>query len=291
MEPEDIEGRDFFVGLRGYDREEVDHFLAEIAAEQRALLEEVEALRSRPAPEPVTRDPFEDLGANVTAILRTANDSATSITAEAQEHADAARRDADEYAARIRRETDDEVEQLRTAALHDAERVRTEAEAEAERIRTEAGADALAIRTAADEESSRQREELAAEQRRQEEAAEAVKAEAERALEESRRHAEEIIERAHEEAGRLLNEADGRVASIEAEACERGRERARVSVEDAVARLSDATRRHGELRARLSETSDEIQLALMALGDPLPDPRQAIDDAVREVVVLDRPET
>ena len=30
--------------------------------------------------------------------------------------------------------------------------------------------------------------------------------------------------------------------------------------------------------------------ALMALGDPIPDPRKAIDDAVREVIVLESQE-
>jgi DivIVA domain-containing protein len=47
MDPEDIESRDFFVGLRGYDRGEVQEFLAEVAAEHRAVLAELDELRKR----------------------------------------------------------------------------------------------------------------------------------------------------------------------------------------------------------------------------------------------------
>lgn len=288
MEPQDIEGRDFFVGLRGYDREEVDAFLAQVAAEHRALREELDLLRE--GAEVPARDPFEDLGANVTAILRTANESATSITAEAQERADALRVQADEYAEKVRREVDDEVSHIRGSAAADAERTRNAAEADAERLRGEAGADALRIRGEAEEEALRRRAELDAEHARLQAMAVEAQAEAEQILEESRRHAEEVVERAHLEAGRLLREADDRVSAIEAEAYEQGRERARTTVEEAVSRLAEATRRHDDLRSRLSEASDEIQLALMALGEPLADPRQAIDDAVREVVVLESQE-
>jgi DivIVA domain-containing protein len=248
MEPEDIEGREFFVGLRGYDRDEVNQFLAELAAEHRALLDELQGNA------PVARDPFEDLGANVTAILRTANESATTITAEAEATATELREQAEQYAERVRQKADE---------------------------------DALRILYDAEDELGRRRTELDAEAERLQNAASETDAESERILEEARHHAREILERAHEEAGRLLNEADGRAATIEADAEERGRERARVRVEEAVFRLADATRRHEDLRARLAETSDEIQLVLMALGEPIADPRQAIDDAVRELVVLD----
>src|SRR4051812_6122825 len=111
MEPQEIEGRDFFVGLRGYDRDEVDQFLAQVAADHRAVLDELESLRS--GAEVSNRDPFEALGANVTAILRTANESASTITAEAQQRAEAVRQQADEYADKVRREVDDEIGHLR----------------------------------------------------------------------------------------------------------------------------------------------------------------------------------
>jgi DivIVA domain-containing protein len=255
MEPQDIEGREFFVGLRGYDRDEVDQFLAELAAEHRTLLDELRDLRSRPeGNSSVARDPFEDLGANVTAVLRTANESAATITAEAEATAADLREQAEQYA---------------------------------ERVRQEAGEDALRILGDGEDELGRRRAELDAEAERLRNAAAETDAETERVLEEARHHAREILERAHEEAGRLLNETDGRVSTIEADAEERGRERARVRVEEAVFRLADATRRHEDLRARLAESSDEIQLALMALGEPIADPRQAIDDAVRELLVLD----
>jgi DivIVA domain-containing protein len=264
MEPDDIEGRDFFVGMRGYDRDEVNQFLAEVASEQRALLDELDELRRQAEGAP-PRDPFEGLGTSVTAVLRTAHDQAATITAEAEAT----------------------VADLRQQAEEQAGRVRQEAEEEAERLRQEAGADALRIRGDAEDEVGHRRAELEAEAERLRTAAADAEGLAERILEEARRHAQEIVERAHEEAGRTLNQADEQVAAAVADAEERGRERARVTVEEAVVRLADATRRHEELRARLLETSDEVQLALMALGEPIADPRQAIDDAVREVIVLD----
>ena len=55
----------------------------------------------------------------------------------------------------------------------------------------------------------------------------------------------------------------------------------------AVTRLTDATRQQEAVRARLSEASDEIQLALMALGDPVSDPATVVADAVHEVITLE----
>jgi DivIVA domain-containing protein len=281
MDPEDIERRDFFVGLRGYDRDEVNQFLAEVAAEHRAALDELERRNGPDGEAPAgSGDPYEDLGANVTAILRTANESAKATTAEAEAGAAELRHQADEYAERVRREVDEEIARARGAT-----------EEHAERLRQEAAEDALRIRGDAEDELQRRRVELETEAERLHLAAQEAGAEGERILEESRQRAEDVVERAHQEAGRILNDADGRAAAVEAEAEERGRERARATVEEAVSRLAEATRRHEDLRARLAETSDEIQLALMALGDPVVDPRQAIDEAVREVIVLDDAES
>jgi len=252
MGPEDIEGRDFFVGLRGYDRDEVHQFLSEVASEYRAVLTEVEMLRQR---HPAT-DPFEHLGANVASILRSANETAAMITSTAND---------------------------------DAEHIRASAEAAAEHVRRDA-----------DEYAGRVRDEVATETEASRHFIEDARADATRILEEARREAVRIIEEARDQAdvlrqeaqhraGELVAEAEARVPAIEAAAEEAGRNRAAAAVDDLVARLTETTRQQEAMRARLAEASDEIQLALMALGDPVADPAQVVDDAVREVIVLEEP--
>jgi DivIVA domain-containing protein len=117
MEPEDIEGREFFMGLRGYDREEVDAFLAQVAADLRHAKAEIAALRTRVD----GGDPYGQVGVDVTAILRTANETAEAIVTTAHEEA-----------AGVRGRAEAAAEQLRGSAEEHAARVRGEANAEAE---------------------------------------------------------------------------------------------------------------------------------------------------------------
>src|SRR4051812_39934029 len=109
MRPEDIQHRDFLVGMRGYDKDDVRSFLAEVAAEHAALQRELEARVSTPAPAaaaapaPVAAaaadDDFENLGASVAAILRAAKGSAAELTEEAEVRALEVREAAYTYAA------------------------------------------------------------------------------------------------------------------------------------------------------------------------------------------------
>jgi len=120
MEPEDIEGREFFMGLRGYDREEVDAFLGQVAAELRHAQAEIAALRARID----GGDPYGQVGVDVTAILRTANETAESIVTSAHEEA-----------AGVRSRAEAAAEQVRGSAEEHAARVRSEANAEADETR------------------------------------------------------------------------------------------------------------------------------------------------------------
>jgi DivIVA domain-containing protein len=232
MNPEDIEGRDFFVGLRGYDRDEVQEFLAEVASDHRTALAELADLRQR-------REPLTDLGPTVTAIIRTATESAEAITEQAHRDVEHIRADAEESAAQTRR-----------AAEESAAATRREAEAYAEQVHRDADSEATRLR----DEATR------------------------------------IVDAARSEAERIARATQDDADRIQADAERRGRERAAAAAEDAIAKLAEANRRHEELRARLTETSDEIQLALMAMGDERRDPTEVIrdvaldDTAVHEVV-------
>lgn len=150
MKPEDIQGRDFLVGLRGYDKDEVREFLTEVASEHAALLSEVDQLRHAPAS--AAPDDFETLGASVAAILRSAKESASEITGAADVAAAQVRDEAESYAASLRQQAEEEranadaaAQDLRAQASAEAEERRRsaqvaleEARAEAERIVREA---------------------------------------------------------------------------------------------------------------------------------------------------------
>ena len=86
MEPADITERKFVVGLRGYDREEVDGFLREVAGEVAALRS---ALQTAETELTALRGALEhDLprlaGNHVAAILRTAEAEAHRILHDAR---------------------------------------------------------------------------------------------------------------------------------------------------------------------------------------------------------------
>ena len=228
MDPQEIEAKEFFVALRGYDRDEVDAYLREIAEEHRRVLDELE---TRAAPTAEDEDPFEHLGANITNVLRTARDSAASIVADAE-------RDAEELA---------------LAAQIDADNIRMQAQREAEEIRTSAHGEAEAIVAAAKARDD------------------AMNAEA-----------EALRAAAQDEAEATVAAARERATAIEAEAEHLGRQRAVAAADEAAARLADVIRQQDHVRGRLIETSEEIQLALLALGDPAGEATETIRQAVLE---------
>lgn len=146
MRPEDILERDFMVGLRGYDKDEVRAFLAEIASDQADLLAELDALRSAPAPEVVEAAPvmvqaapgdeFENLGASVAAILRAAKESSSEITDAAETQAAATLQAAEAQATEIR----EAAERYAGSVRRQADEVRESAAAVAEEARASADA-------------------------------------------------------------------------------------------------------------------------------------------------------
>jgi DivIVA domain-containing protein len=155
MRPEDILERDFMVGLRGYDKDEVRSFLAEIAADHSEVLTELEALRAAPPVEaapieaaaPAT-DEFENLGASVAAILRAAKESSGEITEAAEAQATSMREAAESHATSVREAAEAQATEVREAADRYADGVRRqadEARASAQGIVDEARTQADAI--------------------------------------------------------------------------------------------------------------------------------------------------
>lgn len=145
LTPEDIEGREFSVVPRGYDRDEVCRFLTEVAASYRYALHNL-LPGVGTAPATAAPDPFAELGEQVADILRAAERLAERRRAELDQELDAVRTEAEQLAARLR---------------HDAERDR----AQARRTLAQAQERADAIIAEADDEGRRRAERIEAEAR------------------------------------------------------------------------------------------------------------------------------
>ena len=118
LTPEEIETASFTIGLRGYDKQEVEDYLVAVADHIRLISD-------------VSRSAYVDLGDEMGQLLQHARDSADEMTRKAQEEATALRaevdaestdkrRDADEYRQRARDEVGEEVERIREGAEEQA---------------------------------------------------------------------------------------------------------------------------------------------------------------------------
>jgi DivIVA domain-containing protein len=120
------EGRNFPIVFRGYDRDEVDAYLAQL-----------EAALQLPAEMDADDDPAElagRLGQEMGDLLASAQRTADSIRAEAQQAAEELRRTAAQEAEEKRRLCDEETAQRRAEAAEDAERTLKEAKVMATRL-------------------------------------------------------------------------------------------------------------------------------------------------------------
>jgi DivIVA domain-containing protein len=157
---ERIRSATFSHSVRGYDRGEVDQFLAELAdwlqrgGEDDAAFEAVRAELERigeqtggilteahDAAEAIRADAAEDARKQ----LIDANVTAEKVRLAADEYAQKAREDADSYARKTRSEADAYVNKARPEAEADARRIHEEADAEAEELRAGAERDAKRI--------------------------------------------------------------------------------------------------------------------------------------------------
>jgi len=126
--PEDIEGKEFLVSVRGYDRGEVQAFLREVAEHYR------KALGGAP-PEP---ESFEALGQEIGNILQAARESADAIVRDAQARSDALVKEAESEAEAIRGRLEQERGSVETAARGVRERPAADADIHVQGIRAPA---------------------------------------------------------------------------------------------------------------------------------------------------------
>lgn len=140
----------FTLARRGYDRDEVDAFLAALADRlERAESERVETEQPRPPSEAMRRE-LELMSQKTAEILGQAEESAERVRSEATQEASRLLARARDEAEGAKRSVDEE----RGLIAAEAERMRAEADAYAERVRAEADADAQALRSQAASELS-----------------------------------------------------------------------------------------------------------------------------------------
>lgn len=130
LAPEDIANRRFAAGgRRGYDREQVDAFLRDVARAYAESLESLERAQSQ------SGFSYEQLGREAGAVLEAARQGAESLMKRAQEEVEALHGTARDDAEDVRREAEGEAGEILEKAAQEAERAMREAELVARRLR------------------------------------------------------------------------------------------------------------------------------------------------------------
>jgi cell division initiation protein len=129
LSPEDIQNKGFSVTLRrGYEKEEVDGFLAEIAEAYREMVRAVSQAQE-------AADPYRNVGDEVTEILRAAKRSAEGTKTKAEQEATSVCKLADDKAREIREKAHKEAEAGLREARREADSLRLQAERHAVDLR------------------------------------------------------------------------------------------------------------------------------------------------------------
>lgn len=150
--PEEIEDREFLITLRGYDKDEVQSFLHEVARELRVL--------QRAASQATAgANPLEAVGREVTSVLQAASASAEVMRREAETETTALRQRVQEEVANLKESTARAAKQLKEEAERYAVEVRARADNETVKLRREADEYAAATRSSADTEAKKTRDE------------------------------------------------------------------------------------------------------------------------------------
>ena len=125
LSPEEIAHWEFAIARRGYDKDEVDAFLSQVAAAYQGALSD-----KAPASSPS----FESLGQEVSGVLRVAKETADEINRKSRQEAEKVRTDANEKAKEIRRKAEQEANAQRDRTSKEGEKTVREAELRAERL-------------------------------------------------------------------------------------------------------------------------------------------------------------
>ena len=144
--PEEVRNKEFSVTLRrGYEKDQVDEFLALLAEDYQNALSGSAS----------SGDPFAEMGQRVAEILRTAETAAADVRKQADEEGVTFRKRAADKALAIRRQGQEEAEKMVASARAEADTILSEARSLAARLKEEAEQTAQRVRQAAAEERDR----------------------------------------------------------------------------------------------------------------------------------------
>src|SRR5687767_8862334 len=142
--PDDLISKTFNMTLRrGYDKEEVDAFLIELAEDYRNALARSGKGGGAAAS---SADPFSAMGEEVTAVLRTAKESAEALRRKTEEEAEGIRRRAADKAIEVRKQAQDQATSLVESAKKKAEQLTQDADRYSQETRSKADREASETR-------------------------------------------------------------------------------------------------------------------------------------------------
>ena len=170
---DEIRSTSFGIERKGYNKAEVDSFLERVGRTISKLEETERILREQlrsaetaggtgadaPSSPPAATEPedFAAVGAEVTAVLRTARESADAMLSTAESQAEEIRRTAEEFASECRRKAETDAEEVRGAAAIAAGTLKSEAQndrTQAETALKEATEKAASLRAEAEQKAT-----------------------------------------------------------------------------------------------------------------------------------------
>ncbi len=170
---DEIRSTSFGIERKGYNKAEVDSLLdrvgrtiSQLEETERVLREQLRTAEAAggteslvPPSSPAATDPedFAAIGAEVTAVLQTARESADTMRSQAESRAEEVRREAEEFAAECRRKAETDAEEVRGAAAITASTLTNDAQSDrtaAETALKEAREKAAALRAEAEQKAT-----------------------------------------------------------------------------------------------------------------------------------------
>lgn len=259
---EDVHNAQFSTRMRGYDREEVDAFLASLAIELARLIENQQLLQNQPAPVVEDEEPYAKLGADAGKLMQLARDHAERMKNEAQAEIAAARAAVETEAAELLERAETEAAALRDLAERDAKSIKDDAD----RLHAEAQTRAREVEIETENVAAQARTEVEGLLAAAEAEAGVLRTEAEeeakRIKTKARADYTVVTREAHREANRTEREAQQRAELLKDEAEEKANERVRHARAE-VRKLSDAEstlkKRIQALQATLDSLSNAVE--------------------------------
>ncbi len=238
---ERIRNATFKVARRGYDKSEVDSFLAKLA-------DSLKGGSVDPARSDTIKQELERIGRQTAKVLTAAEEAAQSLRADAEQKARKITQDAQGSVESIKTSADEHAKKVRQEAQAFATKTRADAEAHSTKIRGEAEAHSTKLRSEAETFSARMRKEA-------EEQATKVRDEADG-------YAKRVRGEADVHAAKTIKAGEGKAIEIVDEATMRRREMEKV--------IADLEKRRDAVVAGLEQLSNQLAGAATVGRDDSP---------------------